>query len=366
MMSDSIVIEAGVLASAMKDAAAIVQSRNTVPIMANACLRAEGDRLEIVTSDLEVEFRQQVELRSGGTLATTADARRLAALASAAEKGAQMKLSLGDTRLTISSGRSRWVLPVLPADDFPVMGAGQMAKEVAMPAKDLAEALARVTPCISTEETRYYLNGILFHPEEGQLRFAATDGHKLAAFTTDQSYPADAPEIIVPRRYCEAMQRLAAGHGGTVSFAWDTGKIRATIGPATLTGKVIDGTFPDYRRVIPPTGEPALVDPALLRAAIKRVQLVSTEKTRAVRLARSAGKMVLSVTSPEAGEASEEVAAENSVEQECGFNSIYLDTMLAAIGGDSIEIHHADPAAPALFRRAVADGMIGVVMPMRV
>lgn len=367
-----ITVDAGVLAKAMRHAAAVTERRNTIPILSNVLLVATGETLSIVTTDLDLQFSQTVPLRTGGELITTVDSQRLATLAGAVENGAQISLELKDNRLTVKSGRGRWVLPVLPRDDFPVIVAGDFEASIDLPGAALARAIGRVGVAISTEETRYYLNGIFLSPDAGQVRFVATDGHRMMAVTVDAVWPENAPEAIVPRKFARTLEKLAAEFGeGVVSLAWSASKARAEIGPVTLLGKTIDGSFPDYRRVIPSVEDtPVAFDPAVLRGAVRRVALIATEKTRAVKLTRAADRLVLDVTSPDNGTASEELPADCDVSGtggfECGFNAAYLGDMLEAIGGDTIELHHAAAGAPALFRRKVPDGALGVLMPMRV
>lgn len=360
-----VTIEAGVLAKAMKHAAAVVASANTIPILANVRLTAEGDALEIVTSDLDVEYRQRLPLTEPGALATTVDARRLAMLASAVAATAPLTLELEGSRLTVKAGRSRWQLPVLPTTDFPVMPFDDATVPAPMDSKWLAQAIARCAPSVGTEKTRDYLNGTFFNADDGKLRLTSTDGHRGMSVDTGIGWPDDAPEVIVGPKLLRIVQALA--EEGAIALAWDRGKMRAVAGEVTVTGKTIDGTFPDYRRVWP-QDEPApvRVDPGNLRAAIRRVALVASEKTRAVKLEWCDGLIRLSVASPEGGTACEEIPAECVAGFETGFNAQYLEAMGEAIGGETIEIHHHDAGSVAKFVRVPRDGACGVVMPMRV
>lgn len=364
----SVRIAAGELVKAMKHAAAVVESRNTIPILSNVLLRAEGDTIELASSDLDVEFRQRLPLETPGAIATTVDARRLAALCASVAADAAMTLEMDGPRLVVKAGRSRWTLPALPAGDFPLMefDADAAARLTVEPASRLGETLGRVLWAASTEETRYYLNGLFLHPEAGRTALVATDGYVLVRAEIGIEHPADAPEVILARKFCRLLLALAEGVKGPAHLAWDTGKIRAEIGDQVLLAKHIHGTFPDYRRVIPGESERVIVEPESLRAALRRTMLVAAQKTSCVKLEREEGKLVLSVTDPDGGAANEEVPAEAESRFASGFNGRFLDRMLEAIGGDSVEIHQADPCSPALVRRVVPDGVSGVVMPMRV
>ena len=370
----SITIETAVLAKAMKSAAAVTEACNIVPILSNARLMADGDELEIVTSNLDVEFRQRLPLASGGALAVTVDAKRLSTLAAAAPRGSQLAIEAEEGRAIVKSGRSRWTMPVLPVDDFPtIIFEGE--SELRIGAAGLSEAFARVLWSVSDEPTRHYLNGPLLHGDQGTSVLAATNGHCLMRVPLPNAHPEAAPDVILGPKWCRIVESLAkdAGEGDTVILRWSDKVIRATLSsktgasPIEVTGKVIDGTFPDYRRVIPELiDSPMTVDPVALKEALRRVQVLASEKTRAVKLERGAGVLELTCQSPDTGMGREEVPADCEAGFSSGFNARYLTDMLTAIGGDSVTIHHVNAGAQARFGRVVDDGAIGVVMPVRI
>jgi len=366
-----ITIEAAVLARAMKHAAGIVESRNTIPILANVRLTTRGAMLELLTSDLDIELRQSVPLAGApGELACTVDARRLAALAGAVDAGAQIGLELVDRQLQVRAGRGRWKLPVLPVDDFPAMPFEEAGEPLVIAGDVLARAISRTAPSVGNEAHRPMLTGTLLDAEDGKLRLVSTDSHRLFAGAVSTPL-AEGTGLIVPAKFMHNLQQLASAPKVApevrLFLAAGGKRLRAEIDTLVLTGNTIDSTFPEYRRVMPPVQDaPARFDPAVARSALRRVLLVATEKTRAVKMTFGDGKIVLSVTSPEGGSAEEEVVAECTAGHEAGFNGAYLETMLEQIGGDTIELHHADAGAPALFRRVVDDGARGVLMPMRV
>lgn len=364
--ANSITIDAGVLDGAIKAAAAVVETRNTIPILANVRLFADAGTLELVATDLDNQFRQRFDLPGGGALATTVHARRFAALVGMLPANTPVTLEPDGPRLIIRAGRSRWVLPTLPADDFPVLPIDKLGNPVAVPGKALAEALRRTVWSVCTEVSRPHIAGPFLHCADKAMRIVATNGHTLAAASIAGDWPADAPEITLGPKFARLLQQHAA-EAQSVDLAWDDGKIRATIGAVELTGKTIMGPFPDYSRVVPPDSDRIVLDPALLAEAVKRVDVVADGKTRAVRVERAEDRLTLSSTSPEAGDASAEVPADCAAGSApvTAFNSRYLAQMMEAIGGDSIEIHQADGTHPALFRRVVADGAFGVIMPMR-
>ena len=362
----SVIIEAGVLSRAMKSAAAIVESANTIPILANVRLETSGGEMEIVTSNLDIEYRQRVPLVSGEGLATTVDARKLAAIAGATEGGAQIGLEVKDGRLTAKSGRSRWVLPVLPVADFPAMPFDAKSVTISMPGKDLSAAIARTVWCAGTDMGRPWICGVYFDPEDGKVRFTSTNGHVITSIVSTADWPGDAPPVIVATKFAREVQKLAA-EAKAVDLTWDDRKIRIAAGDVILTGKVIEGMFPDYRRIIPAISkQPVNVDPETLRKALRRIELIGSEKTRSIVFEHGEGLIDLRMSDQSYGESSEQVPAECVAGTRTGFNSAYLAGALEAIGGDTVEIHQASPSDIALIRRSVADGAICGVMPMRV
>jgi DNA polymerase-3 subunit beta len=364
----TMIIEAGVLSRAMKSAAAIVKGTNTIPILANARIETKGGELEIVTSNLDTEYRQLVPLVSGSGLSTTIDAKKLSALAgAAASEGAQMSFSLKDSRMTVKSGRSRWVLPALPATDFPLMPSENEASGTVFAGKDLARLISRTAWSTLNEQARPQLSGLFLNAEAGKLRVACTNGHTIVVLDTDTEWPGDAPEVIVPVEFARVLERLSA-EAPSVDLVWDQRKIRATIGEVSITGNLVEATFPDYRRVIPEDVEnPLSADPETLRKALRRIELIGTEKSRSIVFERGNGVIDLRMSdASSSGEASEQVPASCETGFKTGFNVSYLAGALEAVGGDTVEIHQADSTAVALIRRTVRDGTVCGVMPMRV
>ncbi|MBB3940722.1 DNA polymerase-3 subunit beta [Novosphingobium fluoreni] len=365
----SVTIEAGVLSRAMKSAASVVERTNTIPILANVRLEVFGNQLEIVTSNLEIEYRQRVALVGAGDLATTCDANRLAAIASAAEPGAQITLELAAAgRLTAKAARSRWQLPVLPVDDFPAMKPpADTASSISTDGGPLAIAIGRTAWSAETNTTRYYLCGVFAHGEDGRMRLVATDGHTIASLHTAISWPAGASDMIIPTKFVRLIERMVADVEH-IDLSWDERLLQVTAGDVTIIGKLVDGTFPDYKRVIPETGDtPVLVDPESLRKALRRMELVGSDKTRSIAMDIQAGALELQMTDGGGGgEANEHVPADCEAMHRVGFNCGYLASALEAIGGDTVEIHQRSASELAVIRRSVSDGALCGVMPMRV
>jgi len=275
--------------------------------------------------------------------------------------------------LAVRAGRSRFTLQTLPESDFPDLAAGDMTHKFALAGADLKRLIDKTQFAISTEETRYYLNGIYLHvagaAKSQTLRAVATDGHRLAQ--TDLPVPAGAvgmPGVIVPRKTVTEVQRLIEDNEAEVTVELSSAKIRFSIGDVVLTSKLIDGTFPDYGRVIPQNNDKELiVDKKDFEAAVDRVSTISSERGRAVKLALSAGKLVLSVTNPDSGSATEELEVEYASDAlDIGFNSRYLLDIAAQIEGEVAVLKLADPGSPTLVQDKDSQNALYVLMPMRV
>ncbi len=308
----------------------VVERRNTIPILANVLIRADEAKLALKATDLDLEVIETIPAEVGPAGATTVPAHMFYDIVRKLPEGTQILLEASGDRasLALRAGRSRFSLQTLPESDFPDLAAGEMTHKFALAAKDLKRLIDKTQFAISTEETRYYLNGIYLHTAgNGQstaLRAVATDGHRLAQI--DLPTPQGAmgmPGIIVPRKTVGEVLRLIEDGEAEVGIELSPTKIRFTLGEMVLTSKLIDGTFPDYARVIPVGNDKKLtIDKADFAAAVDRVSTVSSERGRAVKLALSGSKLVLSVTNPDSGSATEELEVEYDAEPlDIGFNS---------------------------------------------
>ena len=368
-------IERATLLRCLSHVQSVVERRNTIPILSNVLIDAEaGGSLRLMATDLDlqvVETMGAVSVEAAGAI--TVSAHLLFDIARKLPDGSQVSIETADNRMVVKAGRSRFTLPTLPRDDFPVIVEGELPTSFEIPAKVLAELIDRTRFAISTEETRYYLNGIFLHVTEDELKAAATDGHRLARFTLAKPDGADGmPDVIVPRKCVAELRKLLEEALDTnVQVDLSASKVRFTLGGengVVLTSKLIDGTFPDYTRVIP-TGNDKLLrlDPKSFYEGVDRVATIATEKTRAVKMAVETDKVTLSVTSPDNGTAAEEIAADySSPGFEIGFNAGYLKDILGQIEGDTVEIHLADAGAPTLIRQNDKSPALYVLMPMRV
>ena len=348
-------IAASTLSTAMAFAARVTEPRNTIPIIANVCLKASGGTLTITTTDLDNWFSQPIA--ADGDMDATVDSIRFAAIITACS--GRVTLSLDNNRMTIKSGRSRWQLPSLPSSDFPFMVPDGLCKPVKLVGSALASAIGRISSAITVSQSRPYLGGAFLDGEGGKLRMTATDGQRCVVCEPGAAWPKDAATVIVPVKLLKLLAAIAATMEGEVSLSWSDTKFQAILGDVTLTGKLIDGQFPDYRRIIPaPVNAPVMFDPDALRQALRRVALVESEKTRVVKLDIADGRVAVSI-SANSGEGNEEVPASFENDARVGFNVTYLAEMLESIGGETVEMHLAQEKKVALFRPAVANGAFG-------
>jgi len=370
-----IVIERAALLRALGHVQSVVERRNTIPILSNVLLKAEGGKLSLSATDMDLEVVEVVDARVARDGRTTAPAHTLYDIVRKLRDGADIELDVQADRnlLLLRSGRSTFQLACLPADDYPVMSGGQLGHEFLLAAAEIKSLIDRTRFAISTEETRYYLNGIYLHTakngEVPVLRAVATDGHRLARveiLLPDGA--AGMPGVIVPRKTVMELRKLLDEVDEPVRVELSESKIRFNFGQGVLSSKLIDGTFPDYDRVIPVGNDKILeVDAKSFAEAVDRVSTISTEKSRAVKLALGQGMLTLSAASPENGTATEEIeVAYHAASIEIGFNSRYLLDITQQITGDGAQFAMADAASPTIVRDAADSSALYVLMPMRV
>jgi DNA polymerase-3 subunit beta len=368
-------IERAALLRALGHVQSVVERRNTIPILSNVLLKAEGSKLSLSATDMDLEMVSSLAAQSGQPGATTVPAHTLYDIIRKLREGAQIEFETTGEKglMTLRSGRSTFTLSCLPPEDYPLMAGGDLAHHFLLSAADLKRLIDRTRFAISTEETRYYLNGIYLHAAKSEklsmLRAVATDGHRLARMEIPLPEGASGmPGVIVPRKTVTELRKLLDEMDQDVAVALSDTKIRFTFADTVLTSKLIDGTFPDYDRVIPTNNDRILeVDCKLFAEAVDRVSTISTEKSRAVKLALDRGNLTLSATSPENGTATEELEVRyNAQPLEIGFNSRYLLDIAEQIEGEGARFAMADAASPTIVRDSADGSALYVLMPMRV
>jgi DNA polymerase-3 subunit beta len=372
-----LMIDRGALLKTLAHAQSVVERRNTIPILSNLKLEVANGKVSVAATDMEIGLTESAPADPASEAgAATAPAHTLYDIVRKLPDGAQVELALDAMaeRLTVRAGRSNFQLSVLPTEDFPSLADGELATNFRMAARDLSALIDRTRFAISTEETRYYLNGIFLHTADRDgvqvLRAVATDGHRLArAEAPLPDGAAGMPGVIVPRKTVGELRKLLDEAGDNdVEVSLSETKIRFVMGDIVLGSKLIDGAFPDYERVIPSGNDKFMqLDRQAFKDAVDRVSTISTEKSRGVKLAMQPGALVVSASNAEAGAASEEIEADyDDSELEIGFNSRYLLDIANQIEGDVAELSFSDPASPTILRDKADASALYVLMPMRV
>ena len=367
-------IERAALLKAMSRAQGVVERRTTIPILSNVLIEAAGEGVTFRATDLDIEVQEAIPAMIERAGATTVPAHTLHEIARKLPDGATITLEedANEGRLTVSAGRARFTLPTLPREDFPVMASAEYDVDYQIAAPVLRRLFEKASFAISTEETRYYLNGVYLHvAEEGgaKLRAVATDGHRLARIDADIPPGAEgAPGVIVPRKTVGELRKLLEDDEAVISVSVSETKIRFSANGLTLTSKVIDGSFPDYTRVIPVGNTKRLeVDADEFARTVDRVSTVSAERSRAVKLSLEQDRLTLSVNAPDSGSATDEVAvAYNDEPMEIGFNAKYLLEIAGQVDRENAVLMFNGPGDPTLVREGDDASAIYVVMPMRV
>ncbi len=368
-------IERSTLLKAVGQAQSVVERRNTIPILANVLIEAEGDSVSMRATDLDIEVVDKADAKVERAGATTVSAVTLNEIVRKLPDGALVELTDDGAsgRLTIEAGRSNFSLATLPKEDFPVMASSEYQSNFSAPAPVLRRLFDKSKFAISTEETRYYLNGVYMHVADSDggkvLRCVATDGHRLARIDTDlPSGAEDMPGVIVPRKTVGELRKLLDDDEVTIAVSVSETKVRFSTPDITLTSKVIDGTFPDYTRVIPAGNTRKMeVDAAEFAQAVDRVATVSSERSRAVKMQLDEDRLVLSVNAPDSGMAEEELAVAYGDEGlEIGFNAKYLLEIASQVDRENAVFLFNSSGDPTLMREGNDTSAVYVVMPMRV
>ena len=368
-------IERAALVKAVSQAQSVVERRNTIPILANVLIEATPEGVSFRATDLDTEIVDRTTAQVERPGATTVSASMLNDISRKLPDGALVQLSLDSAsqRLSVQAGRSNFNLATLPREDFPLMSSSEYGANFSAPAAVLRRLFDKSKFAISNEETRYYLNGVYMHVAQSEdgavLRCVATDGHRLARIDAPLPPGAEAmPGVIVPRKTVTELRKLLDDDEAQIAVSVSETKVRFATPTITLTSKVIDGTFPDYSRVIPSGNTRKLeVDAGDFAKAVDRVATVSSERSRAVKLALDEDRLVLSVNAPDAGAADEELSVAYADEPlEIGFNAKYLLEIASQVDRENAVFLFNSSGDPTLMREGNDTSAVYVVMPMRV
>ncbi|MDX2263649.1 MAG: DNA polymerase III subunit beta [Hyphomicrobiales bacterium] len=369
------VTDKGVLLKALQHVTGVVERKGTIPILSNVLMTAGPDGLRLRATDLDIEVVNAVSAETKSPGGATVSAHLLHDIVRKLPDAARIDLSRaeGDARVTLAAGQAKFALAALPADEFPDLGKSEMTHRFDIPSADLRKLIEKTRFAISSDDSRYYLHGIYLHAVEkaGQssLRAVATDGHRLAQM--DVALPDGAkgmPGVIVPRKTVMEALKLMTDDDSRIAVELSASRIRLNSGDVVLTSKLIDGSFPDYARVIPQSNDKILtIQNADFVSAVDRVSTLSSDKGRAVKMNIAPEKLTLSVNNPDSGSATEELSVEySSAPLEIGFNARYLLDISAQFGSEALQFKLSDPSSPAVIQDAGDAAALYVLMPMRV
>lgn len=369
------IIERATLLKTLSHVQSIVEKRNTIPVLSNVKIEALADGISFKATDMDTEITEIVDAKISEQGATTAPAHMLYDIVRKLADGSEVELTFPDDKgqLTIASGKSKFSLSCIGVEDFPVISGDALPINFSMSVAELKGVIDRTKFAVSTEETRYYLNGVYMHAKNNGatsvLRIVATDGHRLACVESPLPQGAENLNgVIIPRKTIGEIRKLLDDTSvENVSIAMSDNKVRFILEDVTLTSKLIDGTYPDYERVIPTENDKSLeMDVKALAAAVDRVSVVA-ERTRAIKMITGNNHVSITTSSPELGSAQEEIEAVYAGETiEIGYNFRYLLEILAEITGETVKISFADGSSPSVIHDTSDNSSVFVLMPMRV
>ena len=342
----------------------VVNRKNTIPILANIVISAT-DTLQARATDLDIEVTGSCAATVLQPGETTVNAAILFDIVKSLPSGALIDMTLFDHKLTIKAGRFKTNLATLLVQDYPVMASNEYENEFELPSVEFKRLFDKTKFAMSTEETRYYLNGVFFHSADGKMKAVATDGHRLALADYD-GHSDEFAGVIVPTKTVMLISGLS--DIGDVSLSISETKIRFQHGSTTVVSKVIDGTFPDYIRLIPQNNRNVLIAcAAVMKSAANRVALVSDERARAVTLTASDAQIAMTVKGANGNDAEEFVNAEYTGDAlVIGVNSKYLAECLTLCNGDDVTLKMGNSGDPIIIIPSDDDAVVFVVMPTRI
>ncbi len=366
-------IERGLLLKALSHVQSIVERRQTIPVLSNVLIETHGDEVSLRATDNEIEIVEKLPAGVETQGAVTIPAHKLYDIVKKLPDGSQLQMAYVEEtgQVSLVSGRSKFALASLPADGFPSMMQEDMPHTFAVASKDLVDLIAKTGFAVSMEETRYNLNGIYMHEKKGaesKLTAVATDGHRLACAGVVLPEGAEGmPGVIIPRKTINEIAKLAGETNDEISISLSANQIRFALGDIVLSSRLIDGTYPEYEKVIPMNNDKKLqADASTLKDVIERVSVVS-EKSRGIKLSLQAGLLQVFAASVDEGSAEDEMdAVYDSDPVEIGFNFRYLLDILGQVKSETVQMYLQDGTSPVILQDEADDNSLYVLMPMRV
>jgi len=365
-----ITLEQAVLLKALAHTQSIVERRQTIPILANVLIETSGDSITLKATDNELEIAEQLPATVEEDGAVTVPAHKLYDIVRRLPDGSQISLSFSEetNQVSIMSGRSKFALACIAPEGFPTMAKEDTPYAFDLPATDLQTLINKTSFAVSLEETRYNLNGIYLHEKKGALVAVATDGHRLACAKAPLPNGAKGiPEVIIPRKTIGEVSKLVTEATDTIHISLSNNQIRFKMEKIELSSRLIDGTYPDYEKVIPSGNDKVLeADAKALANVIERVSVVS-EKSKGIKLSLAENLLKVSAAATDEGFAEDELDTTYTGEElDIGFNFRYLLDILAQIKGQNVKIGFQDGISPVTLQDTTDANALFVLMPMRV
>lgn len=348
----------------------VVERRQTLPILANVLLELENNQLSLTGTDLEVEMVGRIELddASAESGSVTVPARKFLDICKSLPDGSVIELTVNENRAVVKSGRSRFTLSTLPANEFPNVDESESLASISVLQGQLKRLIERTGFAMAQQDVRYYLNGMLWELSPEGMKTVSTDGHRLALCSLPSEFNVDErKQVIVPRKGILELSRLLLVDDEAIDIAIGSNHIRAITTDFTFTSKLVDGKFPDYERVLPKGGNKfVFADRQELKQALSRSAILSNEKYRGIRFMLESGNLKVLANNPEQEEAEENIAVEYQGESlEIGFNVSYLIDVMGVLSGENVKITLSDANSSALLEESEDSDSVYVVMPMR-
>lgn len=363
-----LLIDRDTLLRPLQQVASVVERRQTLPILSNLLLTIDDNKLSMIGTDLEVEMQTHARLVNAESGSVTLPARKFLDICRALPEQAEIQLEVDNNRAVIRSGKSRFVLSTLPAADFPNIEINDSLSTFTIAQAKLRDAIERSHFAMAQQDVRYYLNGMLFELQGGQLTLVATDGHRLAVCNVSDSIEIkENQQVIIPRKGVIELLKILADSDDEIEIGLGNNFVRFATTETTFISKLIDGRFPDYHNVVPKqSNKTAMCDREPLRQALSRASILSNEKYRGVRMMFSDGLLRILAHNPEQEEAEEEVAIDYRGDNlEIGFNVNYIVDAVSAGSSEQIRLSLTDPNSCCLIEGVNEEDCQYVVMPMR-
>jgi len=358
------------LLSALQTVGGVVEKRQTMPILGNLLFQIHDHTLTITASDLEIETRATTPIESSeGDFETTLPATKLISIVRSLPDGLLVTLAFDQTRCQLSAGRSQFKLSTLPADDFPTIDLSQTELALTLPQQQLKQLIASTAFAMAHQDVRFYLNGMLFDLSQKTLRVVATDGHRLSTCATELDCDDLAPtQAILPRKGVLELQKLLADSDETVHFALAKNYLTVQLKSIVFTCKLVDGRFPDYKRVLPQHNDQlAVAQKDFFKSLLQRAAILSNDKFKGVRLALKPNLIAVHAQNSEQDESHEDMSIEyQGPEMEIGFNVNYLLDVLGALTQEQATLSLKDANSSCMIESNIDECHCQhVIMPMR-